>query len=62
VALAISAAALVVGALLVWRADQGIDELQAVFVWLGILLLVLGVAIVGWGLMLRSREQEEGAE
>lgn len=62
VALAISAAAIVVGALLVWRADQGIDELQAVFVWLGILLLVLGLAIVGWGLMLRQRGQEEAAE
>lgn len=62
VALAISAAAIGVGALLVWRADQGIDELQAVFVWLGILLLVLGIAIVGWGIMLRQRDQEDAAE
>jgi hypothetical protein len=57
VALIISAAAVVVGLLLVVNGRNGIESLRGTFALLGILLLVAGLALVGYSLMLRSRDQ-----
>ncbi len=62
VALVISVAAVVVGVLLVVRGRDGIDALHGTFVLLGILLLVAGLALVGYAYMLRSRGQSDGAD
>lgn len=62
VALIIAALTLVVGVLLVLNGRSGIDSLRGTFVLLGIILLVAGLALSGYALMLRSRDQVEPAD
>jgi uncharacterized membrane protein HdeD (DUF308 family) len=62
VALVIAGLTVVVGLLLVLNARGGIDSLKGTFTWLGILLLVVGIALAGYAWMLRSRDQAEPAE
>lgn len=62
VALVIAGLTVVIGLLLVLNARGGIDSLKGTFTWLGILLLVVGIALAGYAWMLRSRDQAEPAE
>jgi len=57
VALIISAAAVVVGVLLVINGRDGADALRGTFALLGVLLLVAGLALIGYALYLRSNGQ-----
>jgi hypothetical protein len=57
--LVIAALALIVGAVLVLDGNSGIDSLKGSFSLLGILLLVIGLVIAGYGLMLRQRAMSE---
>lgn len=56
VALLVAGVTVIVGVLLVLNGRSGIDSLQGTFVILGILMLVVGLALVGYGLMLRSAQ------
>ena len=62
VALVIAGLTVVIGLLLVLNARDGIDSLKGTFTWLGILLLVVGIALAGYAWLLRSRDQVEPAE
>lgn len=56
VALLVSVVTVVLGVLLVLNGRNGIDSLQGTFVVLGIVMLVVGAALVGYGLMIRSAQ------
>lgn len=56
VALVISGVTVVVGIMLVINGRNGIDALEGTFVVLGILLLVVGAILVGYGLMIRNAQ------
>jgi uncharacterized membrane protein HdeD (DUF308 family) len=62
VMLIISALTVVVGVVLILQARSGIEALTSAFTWLGILLLIVGVALVGYGWMLRSRGTTEAED
>ena len=62
VALVIAGLTMLVGLLLVLNGRGGIDSLKGTFTWLGILLLVVGIALAGYAWMLRTRDQVEPAE
>ncbi len=62
VALVIAGLTLVVGVMLVLTGRDGMDALKGTFTWLGILLLVAGLALAGYAWLLRSRDQAEPAE
>lgn len=56
VALLIAAVTVILGVLLVVNGRDGIDALQGTFAALGIVMLIAGVVIVGYGLMIRSAQ------
>jgi uncharacterized membrane protein HdeD (DUF308 family) len=56
VGLLLAAVTVIVGILLVINGRNGIDALQGTFVLLGIVMLVVGVVLVGYGLMIRSAQ------
>ena len=56
VALIVAVAMAIVGVLLVVNAGSGIEELKSTFRLLGVVLLVAGLALVGWGYGLKSRD------
>ncbi len=56
VALVVAVVTVVVGVLLVLNGRSGIDALRSTFVLMGIVLLVAGVALVGYGLMIRNAQ------
>jgi hypothetical protein len=62
VGLIVAGVTLVVGLLLVFNGRGGIDSLNGTFALLGILLLLAGLALAGYALMLRSRDQPVPAE
>jgi uncharacterized membrane protein HdeD (DUF308 family) len=58
-ALLISTATIIVGLLLVVNGRNGIESLTGTFAILGVLLLVVGLALVGWAYVLRSKNAVE---
>jgi uncharacterized membrane protein HdeD (DUF308 family) len=50
---------LLLGLALVWQTRNGIDALDKTFTWLGILVLVIGLVLTGYGLVMRSRDSQE---
>lgn len=56
VALLIAAVTVVLGVLLIVNGRNGIDALQGTFVALGIVMLIVGVVLVGYGLMIRNAQ------
>jgi len=58
-ALVLAGGAIVVGALMMLRAQEGIDALVSTFAWLGVVLLVIGLVLIGWAALMRSRDQHE---
>jgi uncharacterized membrane protein HdeD (DUF308 family) len=62
VALVIAVVTVVVGVLLVLNGRNGIEALRSTFVLLGIVLLVAGVALVGYGLMIRNAQLSPPAD
>jgi uncharacterized membrane protein HdeD (DUF308 family) len=62
VSLLLALATIVVGILLVVNGRNGIDALKGTFVLLGVLLLVVGLVLVGYAFLLRSRGASEPAD
>ncbi|MFN8521462.1 MAG: hypothetical protein U0667_19235 [Chloroflexota bacterium] len=60
VALLVSAVTVIVGVMLVLNGRNGIDSLQGTFVALGIVMLLVGLALVGYGLMMRNAQVSPG--
>lgn len=56
VALLLATVTVIVGILLVINGRNGIDALQGTFVLLGIVMLLVGLALVGYGLMMRGAQ------
>jgi uncharacterized membrane protein HdeD (DUF308 family) len=61
-ALIISALTVIVGLMLVINGRNGIDSLQSTFTLLGILMLVAGLGVLGYGFMLRSAQMPPADE
>ena len=61
VAVVIAAMTFLVGLLLVVN-GRSIESLKDTFTWLGILLLIVGLGLIGYALVMRSRIQVEPAE
>jgi uncharacterized membrane protein HdeD (DUF308 family) len=62
VAVLVSVATVIVGLLLVLNGRSGITSLTSTFTILGILLVIAGLAIIGYSLMLRQANQAEPAD
>jgi len=62
VALLIAVVTVVIGAPLILNGRSGIDALRSTFVLLGIVLLVGGVVLAGYGLMIRNAQVSARAD
>jgi uncharacterized membrane protein HdeD (DUF308 family) len=57
--LIVAALTLLLGLALVWQSRNGIDALDKTFTWLGILVLIVGLILTGYGLVMRSHDTQE---